>query len=153
MNAKLLLLFAISLEVTGVSSAGDVQSLFNATPTPKAQTQWNTDPKYWERVLRETKELPDVKLGKSDYVISGPLVDGLRRRRSSPDLSLGKRILRLPILCLFVPGPMPSPPGGGRYFLWGESSRPWTAVAEGAAAGDLSNPVTHEARSLISISR
>lgn len=153
MKAKLCLLFTLLLATTGVAFARDESSHLTATTSPKAQTHWNTDPKYWERVLRTPKDLPDVKLGRSDYVISGPLVDALRRRRSSPDLSLGKRILRLPIVRLFVPLPMPSPPGGGRYFLWGESSRPWTAVAEGAAAGELSNPVTHEARSLISISR
>jgi hypothetical protein len=153
MNAKLLLLFTVSLGVAGVASARDEPSPFRATTTPKAKTQWNTDPKYWERVLRVPKEFPDVKLGRSDFVISGPLIDGLRRRRSAPDLSRGQRFLRLPIVRLFVPGPMPSPPGGGKYFLWGESSRPWSALAEGAAAGDLSNPVTHQARSLISISR
>jgi hypothetical protein len=152
MNAKSLLLLTVSLGVAGVAFARDTQSSFN-TATPTAQTQWNTDPKYWERFLHGANESPVVKLGKSDYVISGPLVDGLRRRRSSPDLSRGQRFLRLPIVRLFVPLPMPSPPGGGRYFLWGESSRPWSAVAAGAAAGDLSNPVTHEARSLISLSR
>ena len=152
MKAKLLLFLTVALNAGGDVSARDEQSHFTTT-TPQAQTQWNTDRKYWERVLREPKELPDVKIGKSDFVISGPLIDGLRRWRSSPDLSLGKRILRLPIVRLFVPLPMPSPPGGGRYFLWGESTRPWTAVAEGAVAGDLSTPVNHEARSLISISR
>jgi hypothetical protein len=153
MNAKVFLLFTISLGVTGVASASEVQPLFNATPTPKAQTQWNTDPQYWERILLEPNELLDMKLGKSDYVISGPMVDGLRRRRSSPDLNLGERILRLPILRLLVPDPIPSPLGGRRYFLWGESSRPWTAVAGAAATEGLPNPVTHEALSLLSISR
>jgi len=153
MKAKTIFSVFALFSLAGAAFGRDETSAFNVFTTPKAQTQWNTDPKYWDPVLREPKEFPDLKLGKSDYMISGPLIDGLRRRRSSPDLNLGKRILRLPILCPFVPGPMPSPPGSGRYFLWGESSRPWTSVAEGAAAGELSNPATHEARSLISISR
>jgi len=153
MNGKLLWLLTVLLGVAGVAAAQNEPSLLNTT-TPEAQTPWNTNPKYWERVLRESKDSPVVKLGKSDYFISGPLVEGLRRHRSSPDLSRGQRFLRLPIVRLFVPLPMPSPPGGGKYFLWGESSRPWTAIAEGAAAGALSNPLTHEARaSLIGISR
>jgi len=153
MNAKSLFLLTVSLGAAGVASARDEPSHFDTTTTPQAQTQWNTDPKYWERVLQLSKELPDAKLGRSDFVIRGPLVDGLRRLRSTPDLSRGQRFLRLPIVRLLVPRPMPSPPGGGRYFLWGESSRPWSAIAGGGAAGDQSNPVTHEARSLISISR
>ena len=154
MKARLLLLLTISFGAADAAFAREEPSHFNSTTTtPKAQTQWNTDPKYWERVLRAPKDLPDLKIGKSDYVIGGPLIDGLRRRRPAPDLSRGQRFLRLPIVRLFVPQPMPSPPGGGRYFLWGESSRPWTAIAEGAAAGELSNPITHEAPSLISISR
>ena len=148
----LLLVFAV-MSLAHAAAARDEQSTFNATASHRARTQWNTDPKYWERVLREPKEFSDLQIGRSDYMVSGPLVEGLRRRRSSPDLSLGKRLLRLPVVRLLVPLPMASPPGGGRYFLWGESSRPWTMVAEGAVAGDLSNPMTHEARSLISISR
>jgi hypothetical protein len=153
MNVKLSLLLAVSFGIAGAVFAGDESSLFDTTSPAQARTERNTDQLYWERALRESKELPDVKLGKSDYVINGALVNGLRRGRSSPDLSLGKRILRLPIIRLFVPDPMPSSPDGGRYWLWGESSRPWTALAEREAAGDLSNPVTHEAHTLIFISR
>jgi len=152
MNANALLLLTVALGVAGVTSAQNEVSSCDRT-TPNAQTPWNTDPNYWQRVLREAKESPVVKLGKSDYVISGPLVNGWGRR-SPPGLSLSKRMVRLPIVRLFVPDPMPTPPGGGRYFLWSASSRPWPAIAESAAAGDLSNPIRHEARtSLIAISR
>ncbi len=136
-----------------LAARADEESSYSVSGSAKAQSQWNTDPRYWEKVLHESKEFPDVKLGKSDFTVGGPLVDGLRRRKSSPDLSLGKRFLRLPIVRLFVPQPMPSPPGGGRYFVWGDSSRPWTALAEGVVAADPSNPLTREPRSLISIRR
>jgi hypothetical protein len=112
------------------------------------------DLRYWERVLREKPEPSGLQIGKSDYVASGPIIDALRRRKSSPGDSLGRRILRAPIVRLFVPQPMPSPPGGGKYLRWGESDHSWTTVATGRAPGHISNPeVTHEARtSLLSVS-
>lgn len=154
MKAKLLLSLALALGMTGVARAREEPSRFNSTAPPRAQTQWNTDPKYWARVLREPKALPDLKLGKRGYTVSGPLLDGLRRRHSSPDLRLGNRILRLPIIRMFVPGSPDMPPeGGGKYFRWGKSDRPWSAIAADGAAGSRDNAVTHEARSLISVSR
>lgn len=151
-TARLLVVMA-SLVVAGIAPAGDAPSTHNVRISPQAQTPWTTDPKYWESTLREPKEYRDLRIGRSDFVIRGPFVDALRRRRPSSDPSPGRRFLRLPVVRLFVPQPMPSPPGGGRYFLWGEGSRPWSTLAEGAAAGDLSNPVTREARPLFWISR
>lgn len=154
MKAKPVVFFAALMMVVTTAPAGEEPSRYGVVGTPRAQTQWNTDPKYWEHVLREPKHMPDLKLGKSGYTVNGPLADGLRRRRSSPDLSLGKRILRLPVIRLFVPGMPDMPPaGGGKYFLWGESDRPWSAIAEGSSAASRHNEVTHEARSLISVSR
>ena len=153
MKTRLFILGLGLFTLTGFVTPAHAQSSYSADASSKPPTSWNTDPKYWEKVLREPKEFPDVKIGKCDYTISGPLVDGLRRRKLTGNPSLGKRLLNLPVVRLFVPQPMPSPPGGGRYFLRGESSRPWTAVAEGALASDPSNPVTREARSLISIGR
>lgn len=147
-----LILFA-ALAATDVSAADDTAARHDFQSSPAAQTPWNTDPRYWERALREPKEYRDLKIGRSDYVIRGPLVDSVRRRRATSNESPGRRFLRLPIVRLFVPQPMPEPPGGGRYFLWGESSRPWSALAEGAAAGELSDEVRHEARPLFWIGR
>jgi len=62
---------------------------------------------------------PVIALGKSDIVIGGPLVAGLRKLPPQDGLSRGQKFLRLPIIRLFVPGPMEQPPGGtGRYFAW-----------------------------------
>lgn len=116
-----------------------------------ASSQWNTNPKYWERLLEERKAASGIQLGQSDWQVTGPVVNALKQRPLPANASRGKRFLNLPIVRLFVPRPMPTPPGGGRYFLWGESDRPWVAVAQGAPAGDPA--VTHEAQSLISISR
>jgi hypothetical protein len=107
---------------------------------------------HWERVLREKSEPAGVQLGKSDYIVSGPLVDALHRKKAPADRSLGRKLLGLPVVRLFVPQPMPSPPGGGKYFRWGESDRPWVDIASGAPGGN-SNPVTHESRNnLFSVS-
>lgn len=78
------------------------------------------------------RDAPVIALGKSDYVISGPLVTGLRKLPREDNLGLGRKFLRLPIIRLFVPGPMERPPGGtGKYFAWRnvDSPLPWTAAA------------------------
>ena len=149
-----LLLPAILLALAPFAQAEDPQPKYGVATSTPGRTEWNTNPAYWERALSEKRVSPEVRLGKSGFVIRGPVVEGFRRQRSAGDRNLGKRLLGLPIVRLFVPQPMASPPGGGKYFCWGESDRPWTAIATGAVAGDLSNPVRHEARtSLISISR
>src|SRR4051812_12387282 len=62
---------------------------------------------------------PVITFGKSDIVLSGPLVAGLRKLPHEEGLSRGQKFLRLPIVRLFVPGPMERPPGGtGKYFAW-----------------------------------
>ena len=126
---------------------------FEVTTSPKAASSWNTSPAHWDQIISRKRETPELRIGKSDYKVSGVLIQGIRRQRSSADLSLGKKFLRLPVVSWFVPQPMPSPPGSGKYFRWGESDRPWVDVASGAAPG--SDPaVTHEAKtSLISIQR
>lgn len=124
----------------------DSAELQSSTPS-----NWNTNPAHWERMIEQRKTTSALRIGKSDFTITGPLVEGLRRQRSTGPRSLGKRLVSLPIVRWFVPGPMPSPPGGGRYLLWGESDRPWASVAQGVPAGDPA--VTHEARALISVSR
>ena len=154
MNVKLLLpVFLVTLAF--FARAEDSKPKYGVATSPKAETGWNTNPAYWERVLGQKRDAPELRIGKSGFVMSGPLLEGVRRQRSSGDRSVGKRLLGLPIVRLFVPGPMPSPPGGGQYLRWGESDRPWIAIAEGGAPGSsTSNPVTHEARtSLISIVR
>jgi hypothetical protein len=153
MNIKLLLP-AILLALAPFAQAEDPQPKHGVSTSASGGTEWNTNPAYWERALSEKRASPELRIGKSGFVVRGPVVEGIRRQQSSGDRSRGKRLLGLPIVRLFVPQPMASPPGGGKYFCWGESDRPWTAIAQGAAAGDLSNPVRHEARtSLISISR
>ena len=106
-----------------------------------------------DRVLREKPEPSSIQIGKSDYAITGPLVEGLRRKKASPDLSRGERFLRLPVVRLFVPLPTPPPPGGGKYFRWGQTDRSWVHVASGAAPGIGSDAVRHESQmNLISVS-
>jgi len=160
MKTKLLL--AASLVVlTAIAHAGDsptnsgVSVSTSTSSSANAQTEWNTNPGYWERVLIQKRDSQDLQMGKSGWVLKGPIVEGLRRQRSTGDRSAGQRLLGLPIVRLLVPQPMPSPPGGGKYFRWSDSDRPWVAIVEGAAPGSSSNnPVTHEARTtLVSIGR
>ena len=82
-----------------------------------------------ESVIREPVESSSLRLGKSDWVLSGPAVDSVRFHEPKKKRSGGIRIRELPIVRLLVPKPMPSPSGEGKYFRWRESSRPWASIA------------------------
>ena len=68
------------------------------------------------------QDIPVITLGRSDFVFSGPLVEGFRRLPHEENLSRGQRFLRLPVVRLFVPKPMPVPAEGGKYFAWHSSA-------------------------------
>jgi hypothetical protein len=124
MNAKPFLLYFISLSA---AFAGDPPAHYNATslqPIPFS------DPARLRPLLTQKLDSPLITLGKSDFVLNSPLIEGFRPMRHSEDLSRGQRFLRLPIIRLFVPGPMEKPPGGtGHYFAWRNCDMPWTAAA------------------------
>jgi len=120
-----LLCFASAL----TAFAGDPPAQFNSSvrhgiPITQAERQLD--------FLFAKRDTPAIALGKSDYVISGPLVAGLRKLPHEENLSLGRKFLRLPIIRLIVPGPMGRPPGGtGKYFAWRNDNcdLPWTVAA------------------------
>lgn len=142
----LALLMAAAIVTRGEETPGSLST----SPSMK----WNTDPAYWDKVLTQ-KAAGGLKLGKSDFVLGGPIVDGLRRRPADPNRGFGQKFLGFPVVRWFVPLKTPGPPGGGKYFRWGESEQAWASIAGGAAAASSSgNPVTHESSaSLISVSR
>ena len=150
MNAKLVLLTFFAA-LAPLARAEEPRTEFDAS---RAASGWNTDPKHWDQVLRERTDTPALRIGKSDFAISGPIIEGLRPRSASSDRNLGQKLLGLPVVRLFVPQRMPAAPGGGgRYFAWGESRRPWAAIAVGAAPERALNLMKHELQnSLISIS-
>ena len=153
MNAKLLL-FTCFVAAGPFALARDARSPFDTSSTSKTQAASNSKQERWDQILIPRRESSDLRFGKSDLTLSGPVIEGLRRKPPSEDRSLGRRFLGLPVVRLFVPRSSPSPPDDGKYFAWGESDRPWAAIAERAATGRSSNdPVTHEAQSLISIKR
>jgi len=109
----------------------------------------------WQELLTEKPKTSVLKLGNTDFVISGPLIENLRPYRYTPDRPpLWKRIALLPIR-LITPLKMPWPPGGGRYFKWKEqSSNPWMSVSGGNVGNDTLNFINSEPKSdLISVSR
>jgi hypothetical protein len=144
--------FGFALLLLGSLAGAHAQSESVELDSKHTQPQWNTDQKYWERILEQPK--PDgVKLGKSDFVVRGPLVDGVRRQRSPGPRSLGKRLLGLPVVRLLVPQRIPAPPGGGRYFAWGERDQSWSSFSAAAAPlGNTDNPIWKEPKTaLISV--
>lgn len=90
---------------------------------------------------------PGIPLGKSDFKVSGPLVDTFRLapRYAVPDRTLAQKILDLPIINIFVPEPMPKPTRQGKYFYWGERATPWCVTAD--------RPIPGPQGVLISVSR
>jgi hypothetical protein len=88
----------------------------------------------WEAPVEQ--RIPPLKLGKSDYSVSGPLVDTFRLKpRTQQERTLGRKILDLPIINMFVPEPWPKTTRHGKYFAWGERDQPWAATVERRAAG------------------
>jgi hypothetical protein len=150
MKTKLLLIGFVGLCLPIM--AGEPQpNTVNTTPN---DLRWDNSPAHWDRVLSERRTIPELQIGKSDFVVRGPLIEGFRYRRSS-DLSLGQKLLRLPVVNMFVPMRMAQPPRGtGHYFAWrGETDRPWGTVAAGAPVGAALNGAYNEPTgSLISLS-
>jgi hypothetical protein len=90
---------------------------------------------------------PGIQIGDSHLVLGGPLVAGLLPRRSGADESLGRNILDLPMIRLFIPERLPPfPEDGASYFARKElSSRPWAAIAPGVPEGnDFDRPFNDE---------
>jgi len=85
----------------------------------------------WRPLLASKPEFQPITLGKSDFVISGPLIEGFRRSPRSENLSLRQKFLRLPVIRMVVPQPMEQPPGTGKYFAWRnvDCTAPWPAAA------------------------
>lgn len=124
-------MFALALR------AEEKPAQFDATTRKKSYLDWD-DPAWWQREWK-----PDEKkfsIGKSDFGVKGPLFDTFRpRRRTWSDLSLGEKIVNLPIVSLFVPQPFPAAASRKErsYFNWGEKDLPWSAVADRGSGGPV----------------
>jgi hypothetical protein len=124
MKAKLFLLCFVSALT---ASAADLSSQFDSTVLPHMPY---SDSARWDSLLTPRRDIPVITLGRSDFVFSGPLVEGFRTLPHQENVSRGQRFLRLPLIRLFVPKPMPVPTGG-KYFAWrsDECSLPWREAA------------------------
>src|SRR5438046_2305242 len=150
MNKSALLLCGLVIALT--SSAEEPSLRLDAGPS-----KWSLEPRVGEEVIIEKTEPASIPLGKTDFVVSGPVIEALRARAYKTERNLGQKILGLPIIRLFVPQRMPSPPtSGGSYFAWrGTSTRPWVeTVSGGAGVPGATGLVNHEPQtSLISLGR
>ena len=98
----------------------------------KALTTWAAPS--WDEPVKQNP--PHVTLGRSAAAVSGPLVDTFRlARRAADEPTLGRRILSLPIINIFVPEPMPKTSREGVYFAWGERDVPWSVLCEPSRPG------------------
>jgi hypothetical protein len=121
---KIKMLITVWVSWTLLAQAQEKPAQFDATTT---LPMWTT-PK-WDAPLEQ--KLPPLKLGKSDFIVTGPLIDTFRSRsRSDEERTLGQKLLGLPIINMFVPEPWPKPSREGKYFAWGERDVPWASIAE-----------------------
>jgi len=150
-----LFLAASLLTLAAIAQAQDSSADSSVTTSAEPRSYWKSRSGDFERLLSPKDDSPRVRLGKSGLAAKGPVVEGIVSKRATGERSLGKRLAELPVVRMVVPQPMAPTPGGGKYFRWGESDRPWIAVAQEATTASTSgNLINHEARtSLISIVR
>lgn len=116
--------------------------------SPKIETSLTTDEfsgSYTKDYRRKKNpiyrksETGSLRIGKRRVPVSSPIIEGLIPRKSPPGSSLGKRLLNLPVVRLFVPQPIEEPPVSGQYFYWRDSSsKPWASISSGMPAGVVS---------------
>lgn len=107
-------------------------------PAPPARAQAATQTNRDLQALR--KLLPGISQSQAKPAVTDPLVpshrflEEFRFHHTATGRNLAQKVLDLPVVRLLIPQRMPTAPGGiGHYFAWGESSRPWAAIAAGAA--------------------
>ena len=115
----------------GSASGGIIASKFDFASLAGDSTGGMTESRL-ERVLRQPVPRDGLRLGQSDYVFRSPILEGLIPRPAPDGASLGEKLLNLPIVRWFRPLPMPEPPGGGKYFKWGERAESWRDYARPA---------------------
>lgn len=98
---------------------------------------WN-DPEWWQAMQKKDTSM---QIGRSDYVVEGPVFRSFRRPRNWSERTLGEKISSLPIVSLFVPQPMPVEQRSIRdlratdYFRWGNHDQPWANIADRPLGG------------------
>jgi hypothetical protein len=99
-----------------------------------------TDSQWWN-VMRSREE--GISLGRSEFVMRGPVVDLLRPRR--PDVerrSLRQRFFGMPFVSPFSPRESGRPVQRVDYFAWGDRNTAWSALADRPIPGPQSALMT-----------
>lgn len=98
------------------------------------------------------REGPIPELGASVLVLEAPGSKVIHRAGPSAAASLGGGQVGKLVVRFCEPSFHPSPPGGGRDLIRGESDRPWPVISAGAATGKCWNdPATYQAQGLLSL--
>lgn len=134
MKTSAIIALALGMFIWAVR-AEEKPTQFDAATKKKSILDWD-DPEWWQRDWKHEKSF---SLGKTGLEVSGPLIETFRGpRRTWSDLSLGEKIINLPIVNLFVPQPIKA--GGSRdskYLAWGDKDLPWSDVAERGRSGPV----------------
>src|SRR6187401_1127904 len=101
MKTSALLVLALGMFVWA-SRADEKPTQFDTTARRKSVLDWD-EPEWWRRDWKRDQKF---SIGKTDFEVSGPLIETFRGpRRTWSDLNLGRKIINLPIVSLVVPQP------------------------------------------------
>ncbi len=133
----------VFLSITLTLQAEDPPTALDATATRRAFEWVEIKGENSTNLLRSV----GIRLGKSDYVASGPFIETFRLtpRPEGEDRTLGQIIRDTPIINVFIPEPMAKPTRTGKYFAWGEHEKPWLVLAD--------RPIPGPQGTLLSVSR
>jgi len=116
-------------DVAAITNHSSAQAQPGTVSPARHYLDWD-DPKWWESL--KTSPQRTISVGGSDYTVQGPLIETWRRPSATAADRPIDRALALPIVSLFVPQRMPTPPprGTGRYFAWGSRDEPWSNLGD-----------------------
>jgi hypothetical protein len=134
MKKSALLALALGMFVWA-SRADEKPTQFDTATRRKSVLDWD-DPEWWKRDWKHDQKF---SIGKTGFDVSGPLIETFRGpRRTWSDLSLGQKIISLPIVNLFVPQPFNvGSRRESKYLAWGEKDLPWSSVADRGSSGPV----------------
>lgn len=133
---KLRLLIGVALAGFAMSAHAQEQGIESEVfASEKTVIDWD-DPEWWEYFAPRRQNEVEIPLGRPRYSASGPLVETFRPGIPWDERTPLQKITTLPVVSLFVPQPMPTPPAGRPdYIKWGERDVPWSNLGDHGMGG------------------
>jgi hypothetical protein len=103
----------------------------DAPVPPEAARHWNIQSALQPGLPPEELPANGIRFDDTGLALNSPLLATTPAPASSAGASPARRFFRSPVVRFIVPQRLPVP-SGGKYFAWGRSNRPWTALVENA---------------------